>query len=231
MKNWKSTGLLTTWWRTPARTDQSEDGSGDSHLLPIIAVLACIVLCLTRVTAGGETPNSTGEEIELSGDLTIGDTAYTVGCEVVRTNRECRSLALSIYSGATPIVKMEATRAGDDGPTLQYRGRRYRLEASILRAWGDFVCLTAKDIRSRFRGSRTQREGGKWGWELSDQEILRPGLPAKICFVFPSSEGNEEAETVHFTEVIVWSLAEWNNSFNENLLLHLRVRRKVMHDE
>jgi len=225
------TGLPMTWSPMHSRIERLRKVSQVINR-GCALVVVLIVIALSQALAGDDAVDGVADaEINMTGDLTIGDATYTVKSNIILDRGACRSLAMSIHDGGLRVTEIEVTSTDSEGAIGKYGGRRYRLDASIPSAWAQLASLTAKDVVSRFKGVKTSLHGGGWSWEVADMQTLRPGLPVKMRFVFPDSEGDDDSENLAFSEIVVWSLAEWNNSFNENLLLHLRLDRKVKHDQ
>jgi len=204
-----------------------------ARLRPVV----CWILWQLSQVSGqvvGQPPEATAskpnEEVALSGSLAIGQFSYTVSGKAVLGPARVHSLDLTVRSGPSLVAAIELdSRPGGD-LALKYAGQVYPLPAEHAVQWARVLRLTSRDLDGML-GFAKQAGKGARSWESVSAEPIRPGLPAKVRFVFKGSGQDEQGATARPIEVVVWSLSEWNNCFDENVVLRLKLLRGGSHDQ
>ena len=173
--------------------------------------------------------NIATQEILISGSLAIGQFSYTLSGRAVPVAGGLEYFELVIRTGQAQVaaIRIDTRLAG--GPMLDCGGDTRALPTNFSSSWANLFSLTSKDLDARL-GFVLQPGEGTRTWETTSPISIRSGLPVKIRFVFCEGAHPSGSNGECLTDVVVWSLVEWNNSFDENVVLRLRLIRGERHE-
>ena len=205
-----------------------------------MAVWTQVVLCLLALQMGpmpslaeAQPPEAArleaAEEVIISGSLAVGQFSYTISGKTVLAAGKVESFELLIRSGQSQVAAARTQPKIKGGTLLEYGGETRRLSTDCSPSLARLLSLTSRDLHGSMMVARLPGQDTRT-WESTSPFSVRPGLPVKVRFVFCKEPLGQDGGGNHLVEVTVWSLSEWNNSFDENVVLRLRFSRGGCHD-
>jgi hypothetical protein len=130
---------------------------------------------------------------------------------------ELAALELSVVLGSTPATIKVARGNGPSVVVTSANGTRIE-RADLLAVWGKALLSTADELERTGMYARSVEAEGVVLESKSTVEIA-PCFPVKVQYFFlPMKEGATPGGPC---QVAFYSLAEWNNPFHENVVMHL----------
>jgi hypothetical protein len=153
----------------------------------------------------------------LHGYLLIGAKRYTVDGAVRFDGTRLEGVKFSVMldAGATSI---EIVSQADGNSTVIFSGRKYLVPNDMLAGWGDALVPGRTEVELSGEYTRSSGDDGI-SCESKSFVWLGPCFPAKVRYLY--GVGRVGLSPSGPCQVVVYSLAEWNNPFHETVLLHL----------
>jgi hypothetical protein len=162
-----------------------------------------------------------GAKPEWSGTLDVGTARYEVTLDVVQCPTGGLSLAtINLLTQGQPL----ASAASTSGLLLPSGNVCTSMPpcSLMLPVSTNNMALTETAIKvygyTRLLENSSMR--GAW-WESSGTLKLMDDLPVKARIFFEACGGEGKPETYRASKIVVYSLGEWNNRLNDNLVLRL----------
>lgn len=162
-----------------------------------------------------------GAKPDWAGTLDVGTARYEVTLDIVRCPTEGLSVTrINLQTQGQPVASASSssglllpsgnvcTSLPPCSLMLPISTNNMALTETAIKVYGYTKLMETSSVR------------GAW-WESSGTLKLMDDLPVKVRIFFEACIGEGKSETYRASKIVVYSLGEWNNRLNDNLVMRL----------